>query len=294
MDLHQLKIFTAVYRLKSFTGASRELGISQPTISEHIKNLEADLSCQLFDRLGRSIIPTAQANLLFPRAQQVLDSITSLRDDVSGAAELISGEISFGTSTIPGTYIIPALAVAFKKKYPAVTFEIIINDTTAILEMIWAHQILCGIVGARHDSAKLDFLPFVSDELILVANRKLGLASKIEAEQLLGLPFLLREEGSGTRKCLEDYLLTAGIKPNTLNTVATLGSTAAVKEAARQGLGVTVLSKLAAKKDLKNGDLIHIAIKNLPMTRDFYLVRHKQRTMPGHYQAFFHYLQNYS
>ena len=78
MDFHQLKIFSAVYRLKSFTGASKELNISQPTISAHIKNLEKELSCQLFDRLGRAIIPTAEGELLFPRAQQRLDSLSRL------------------------------------------------------------------------------------------------------------------------------------------------------------------------------------------------------------------------
>ena len=294
MDFHQLTIFAAVYRLRSFTGASKELGISQPTISEHIKNLEGALSCRLFDRLGRSIMPTAQADLLFPRAQQLLDALITLQDDLAGSAEQVSGEIAFGTSTIPGTYIIPAMAVEFKKKFPEVTFEVIIKDTATILEMILAHEIFCGIVGARHDSDRLEFVPFVRDELVLVASKKLGLGQEINPKQLTDLPFLLREKGSGTRKCMADHFKGAGINPESLKTVATLGSTAAVKEAARQGLGTTILSKLAVENDLADGALQQIKIKGLAMTRDFYLVHHKQRTMPNRYRAFLHHLQNRS
>ncbi len=292
MDFHQLKIFSAVYRLKSFTGASKELGISQPTISEHIKNLEAELSCRLFDRLGRSIMPTSQADLLFPRAQKLLDSILTLRDDLAGSAAQVSGKITFGTSTIPGTYLIPGMAVDFKRKFPDVTFEVIIKDTATIIEMIMAHEIFCGIVGAKHDSEKLEFVPFVRDELILIASNKLGLGQQISPEQLADLPFLSREKGSGTRKCMEAHFRGARINPQAMKTVATLGSSAAVKEAARQGLGVTVLSKMAVEKELADGTLQQIRLKGMTMSRDFYLVHHKQRTMPSRYQAFLSHLQH--
>lgn len=292
MDFHHLKIFTAVYRLRSFTGASKELEISQPTISEHIKNLERELSCRLFDRLGRTIMPTSQAELLFPRAQQLLDSLIDLRDDLTGSTELISGKITFGTSTIPGTYLIPAMAVEFKRKFPNATFEVIIKDTSKILEMILTHKIFCGIVGARHDSTKLEFSPFVCDELILVASKKLGLEEEIALSQLIDIPFLSREQGSGSRKCMEDYFTENKINPESMKTVASLGSTAAVKEAACQGLGATVLSKLAVEKELANGALQQVKLRGLKMLRDFYLVHHKQRTMPGRYQAFIRHLQH--
>jgi len=157
--------------------------------------------------------------------------------------------------------------------------------------MIKGHEIFCGIVGARHDYEKLEFIPFVRDEMILVASKKLDLATEISAKQLTDLPFLAREKGSGTRRCLEAHMQKAGINPDNLQTVATLTSTAAVKEAACQNLGVTVLSQLAAKDELRKGNLKQIKINNLPMTRDFYLVHHQQRTMPNHYQAFFQHLQ---
>jgi len=291
MDIHQLRIFSAVYRLKSFTGASKELGISQPTISEHIKNLETSLSCRLFDRMGRTIMPTAQADLLFPRAQQLLDSVSTLLEEMAGSTERISGKIVLGTSSVPGTYIIPSMAVEFKRDYPEVTFEVIINDTAAIIEMVSNHEIYCGIVGAREDPDRLEFLPLVHDELLLIAAPELAPPNEINPDQLTDLPFLLRENGSGTRKCMEDHFAAAGIDDKSLNTVAILGSNAAVKEAALRGLGVTVLSGLTVVNELAEGKLRQIRLKGLAMGRDFFLVNHKQRTLPAHYQAFCQHLR---
>ena len=286
MDFHQLRIFSEVYRLRSFTRAAETLHISQPTISEHIKNLEGELSTSLFDRLGRTIIPTADADLLFPRAQQLLDALNRLHDDLLRAREEMRGEIVLGASTIPGTYIIPSRVVEFSRLHPGVTFEVIIEDTAKITQMILDHQLFCGIVGARSFPDRLDYRRFVRDELLLVGRPELRPAARISAKQLRGLPFLLREEGSGTRVCMEEHFAGISVLPGELNQVAILGSTAAVKEAVRQGLGVSVLSRLAVGEELANGSLVEIGIKGLQMGRDFYLVSHRQRTLPAHYQAF--------
>jgi len=292
MDFHQLRIFSEVYRLRSFTRAAESLHISQPTISEHIKNLEGELSCKLFDRMGRTIIPTAEAKLLFPRSRQLLDALNRLQDDLLRSREEISGEIALGASTIPGTYIIPGRVVEFRRLHPEVTFKVLIEDTAGIVKMILAHELFCGIVGAQTPSDKLTYLPFHRDELVLVGRNDLFPAGPRNVSALAELPFLLREEGSGTRQIMEEYLAGQGMAVSDLNTVAILGSTAAVKEAACQGLGVTILSRLAVAKELAEGTLGEITIKGLRMGRDFYLVYHKQRTLPIHYQMFCRHLQN--
>ncbi len=291
MDFHQLRIFSEVYRLRSFTRAAESLHISQPTISEHIKNLEGELSCKLFDRMGRTIIPTAEAELLFPRAQQLLDALIRLQDDLLRSREEISGEIALGASTIPGTYIIPGRVVEFRRLHPEVTFQVLIEDTARIIKMILDHELFCGIVGAKIPSDKLNYLPFHRDELILVGRSNLFPTTSQSTSGLVKLPFLLREEGSGTRRIMEEHLAGQGLAVGDLNTVAILGSTAAVKEAVCQGLGVTILSRLAVARELADGTLTEIRIKGLKMGRDFFLVHHNQRTLPVHYQIFCHQLQ---
>ena len=292
MDFHHLRIFSEVYRLRSFTRAAESLNISQPTISEHIKNLEGELSANLFDRLGRTIIPTATAELLFPRVQQLLDSLNRLHDDLLRARDEVRGAIVLGASTIPGTYIVPTRVVEFSRLHPQVTFEVIIEDTARITRMILDHQLFCGIVGARTFSDKLSYQTFVRDELVLVGCPEISPTRAISPDQLKKLPFLLREKGSGTRSCMEEHFAAVAIQPGDLSEVAILGSTAAVKEAVRQGLGVSVLSRLAVREELANSTLREIKVTGLQMSRDFFLVRHNQRTLPAHYQVFWAHLQN--
>lgn len=291
MDFHQLRIFSEVYRLRSFTRAAETLHISQPTISEHIKNLEEELAGKLFDRMGRGIIPTAEAELLFPRVRQLLDALNRLQEDLVRSREAIGGEISLGASTIPGTYLIPGRVVEFRRQYPSVTFQVRIEDTAGILRMIRDHELFCGIVGAKIASEKLSYLPFHRDELVLVGRSELYPAHTRPVADLVNLPFLLREEGSGTRRIMAEYLTGAGLAVDELDTVAVLGSTAAVKEAVCQGLGVTILSRLAVNRELADGTLNEIGIEDLKMGRDFYLVHHRQRTLPVHYQMFCRHLR---
>ena len=287
MDIHHLKIFAAVFRHRSFTRASAVLNISQPTISEHIKNLEAELNCSLFDRLGRSILPTRAAEGLYPRAAQILDALGKLREEMAAATVQVRGELVIGASTIPGTYILPRLAAAFKNKHPNISFTILIEDSRQITDKVLNHEILLGIVGARMESGSLEYQPLVEDEMVLAAPPGLVSQKTVQAADLLTMPFLLREEGSGTRRIMEGFLAAQQIEVGQLQIVAVLGSTASVKEAMRAGLGVSVLSRLAIVDDLASGQLVEIPIKGMRMRRDFYLIFHRKRTLPVLYQAFF-------
>jgi DNA-binding transcriptional LysR family regulator len=291
MELHHLKIFASVYRNKSFTLASKELHISQPTVSEHIKNLEIALGCSLFDRLGRTILPTIEADLLYPRALKILDDLERLQEELAVAGKRIGGELVLGASTIPGTYILPGLAVGFKETHPDISFEIRIGDTATVTESVLNHELLYGIVGARTLPQQLDYQPLFGDELILVAAPE-KIAGPLPApDALYDIPFLIREQGSGTRNIMESFLKRAAIETTRLNIVATLGSTAAVREALKTGLGASILSRLAVQEELQDGKLREYRIPGLEMKRNFYGIKHKKRTLPLHYQAFSHYIQ---
>ncbi|MEN8258793.1 MAG: selenium metabolism-associated LysR family transcriptional regulator [Thermodesulfobacteriota bacterium] len=285
MDIHHLKIFTTVYKNRSFSRASEELHISQPTISEHIKNLENELDCKLFDRLGRTIIPTNQADLILPKALQVIEEMESIPDLLMEAGSTIRGHIILGASTIPGTYLLPALAARFKEKHPEVSFEILINDTASISSMVVNHEILIGVVGAKVDQKYLKLRPFFEDELICAGTPHL--ADQCRQSNLAAVPFLQREQGSGTRSVTEGFLKKSSFTRKDLQIAATLGSTAAIKEAMKAGLGISILSKMAILDELSSGSLKEISMGSPAMTRSFYLMRHKKRSLPAHYQAFY-------
>lgn len=281
MDVHQLKVFMAVYKNRSFSRAAEELGLSQPTVSEHIMSLEEELGKRLFDRLGRSIIPTSEADILFPRAEEVVEEIERIPSYLEADRSKISGTIVIGASTIPGTYLMPPLIKAFVGKYPDVSFRVIIGDSSEITDMILRHDLTCGIVGSkRNGDDRLMYKPFREDEIILVAGSEMSLGKEIRIDELTGIPFVIREEGSGTRKTIEDALRNVGVDPGNLMVVAMFGSTDAVKESLLQGLGVSFLSRLSVKEELRRGSLREIRVKGLKIRRRFYFLSHSKRTLP--------------
>lgn len=286
IETRHLQIFVAVYREKSFTKAAEQLYTSQPTVSEHIQNLEARLNCRLFDRLGRSILPTAEADMLYPRALAILDDLRRLEEDINTTSQGISGELTIGASTIPGTYMLPAIAASFKNEYPGISFEIRINDSAKIVEAVAGSELLIGVVGAKIPSTGLLFQPFAEDELILAATAENPVPPAITMEELYTLPFIVRERGSGTRKSIEALLSQQQYTLDRFNICATLGSSASVKEAIKANLGVSIISRHALRDELANGTIKEIQVTGLTMKRNFYVVTSRKRTQPNHYQMF--------
>ena len=286
MDTRQLRIFTAVYKTRSFTKAAEELYTSQPTISEHMRNLEDHLGCKLFDRLGRSIMPTPQAELLYPKATEILNEIDKISKMLASVSNVVSGELLIGASTIPGAYILPQYASAFKKRYPGISFQITISDSAQIIKQIADNQLYMGFVGVRIPSKKVGYTPFAEDELVLAVHHSSNLPDEISPADLIKLNFLLRESGSGTGKNIEIFLSQHNISTNELRVSAVLGSSTAIKEAIKSDLGVSIISRLAIRDELKHGKLREIRVKGLKMKRNFYIAIPLKRTIPNHYQAF--------
>lgn len=286
MDTRHLKIFVTVYKTRSFTKAAQTLFTSQPTISEHMRNLENSLGCKLFDRLGRSIMPTPEADLLYPKAIEILDEMSKIEETLASVANSVSGELLIGASTIPGAYILPGLAAAFKNRYPDISFQIHISDSATIIKRVVNNELYLGVVGARIGSGKVTFTPFKNDELVLAAAPGYDIADEINPDDLYNLDFLLREQGSGTRKSIEDILAKLDVNSNRLKIRATLGSSTAVKEAIKAGLGVSIVSRVAIQDELESNLLKEITLKAMKMNRSFYIVMPQKRTMPNHYTVF--------
>ena len=285
MDLHQLRVFAAVYRHRSFTKAAGEVRISQPTVSEHVKTLERELGCTLFDRLGRLVAPTREAEILFARASQLLEDVARLAGELRGEREL-AGEIVLGASTIPGTYTLPELVKEFRDRHPKVSFRVIVEDSARITAMVLRHELLCGIVGARITHAALGYEELFQDRLVLVAAPAVSRKRRITGAELSRLPFVLREQGSGTRQAMEAGLARQGINLSRAQVVAEFSATAAIKEAVKQGLGATIISHLAVQEELAQGRLRELRWQQEEMRRSFYLLQHKKRTLPAAYLEF--------
>ncbi|HXX53256.1 MAG TPA: selenium metabolism-associated LysR family transcriptional regulator [Thermodesulfovibrionales bacterium] len=293
MDIHHLRVFATVFRNRSFSKASEELYLTQPTVSDHIKALEEELHCRLFDRLGRSIAPTREADILYSSATEIIERTDALIELVGQFKKDVSGKLVIGASTIPGTYVIPHLIAGFKKSYPTVSFQIVETDSKGVIEKILRHELLLGMVGAKIGNGNLIYTPVMEEELIAVSSPSLIKAHEMSLEELTKLPMILREEGSGTRREIERIMEGGGISLDALPVVGYFGSTGAVKQAVKAGLGISILSELAVKDEVKYKLLKKIRIKGIQMKRKFYTVTHRKRTLPFSYSMFVDYLKKH-
>ena len=286
MDIHKFKVFASVFRHKNFSKASKELNLTQPTISSHIKILEEEFDLKLFERMGRTVIPTKQAEVLYEHVMEIIKSADILKKAVKAVSKDTRGRLVIGASTIPGVYLIPGIMSKLKEEYPSISFQVLISDSREIIESIAGHDLLLGIVGAKFDNDQIKYLPFVEDELIAVASPSLIKNNHMTLKDLVKLPMVLREEGSGTRRETEKLLESKGISLKDISITGIFGSTDAVKQAVKAGLGASILSKFSVADELKYKILEEIKLTDTKMKRRFYFVTHKKRTLPRLYDAF--------
>ncbi len=292
MDIHHLRIFVSVFKNKSFSKASEELCLTQPTVSDHVKTLEEELTCRLFDRMGRTIIPTKEADALYPYAVEIIDKADRLREVVGQVKKEVSGELVVGASTIPGTYLMPSLIAAFRKVHPATSFRIIVSDSRDVVEKLLRHELLMGVVGARLSNHQIEYTAFMHDELIAVASPLLVKEDVMSLRDLVRIPMIMREEGSGTRREVEKILEHKGVPPEGIKIAGIFGSTDAVKQAVKAGLGISIVSRFSVADELRHKVLKEIKMSDVHMKRSFYIITHKKRTLPPAYRMFFEHIRH--
>ena len=280
LDIHQLEIFTKVAELKSFSKAAQAIYLTQPTVSQHISSLENYLGTKLFDRLGKEVALTKAGEILYRYAKQ----ITALRGEAQQALDHFlgkkTGHLILGASTIPGEYILPPLLGQFKTLYPEIRITLRIGDTEKIVTELLGGTIELGIIGAKIIHTRLKYSPFVEDELIVVVPKghRWWQRKSIDVQELADEPFILREEGSGTRISMEKRLRKLGISSDDLKIIAEVGSTTAVKQAIKANLGTSLISEMAVEEEIRLKILKKIPIKKVRFNRTFFIIQDKKRT----------------
>jgi DNA-binding transcriptional LysR family regulator len=293
MDLWQLHIFCHVVERRSFSKAAEAVRLSQPTVSSHIKELEAHFGCPLIDRLPKAAVPTDAGRLLYGYARRLL----ALREEVDTVMAQYQGKtrgrLVIGGSTIPGGYLLPRVVGRFKKRYPLVTLSLIIADTDHIIAAVLEGALEFGVVGAESRDKNILQEVLISDEMRLIVPARHPWASKkkIPLALLLSEPYVAREQGSGTLQSLQESLRHKGHDAGELNIVAEMGSTEAIRQSIKEGIGVSILSTLAIAEDLVAGRLKAVAVEGLDLTRHFYITRHRQRSLSPLGAAFIDFLK---
>jgi DNA-binding transcriptional LysR family regulator len=288
VDLRQLEIFVKVAELGSFSKAAEALFLTQPTVSEHIRSLEDELGVRLLDRLGRGAVVTKGGALLQGYAQRLLALSREARQAMESFQGRMSGDLLVGASTIPGEYILPGLIGRFKEKFPDIAITLLIGDSQTVTEWVAEGRAEVGVVGARSGHRSVEFRELLPDDIVLIvsATHPWHGRKQVTLDELRAEPLLLRERGSGTRAALESALAASAADLSAFRVVGEMGSTQAIKQAVKAGVGVSLVSRRAVEDESRSGAVWCLRVKDLKIARAFYLATHRERSRSPLAEAF--------
>ena len=241
---------------------------------------------QLLDRLGRGATPTRAGQLLLGYARRMLTLSREAHQALERFQGRMSGELVIGGSTIPGEYVLPALIGQFKAKYPDISISLLIGSTRQVAE--WLDE------GRAPTTRTLEAKELMPDELVVVvpashpwATRRTTTLGDLQKE-----PMVVRERGSGSREAVEHALQEAGVPLASLRIVGEMGSTQAVKQAVRAGVGVSLISQRAVVDECRARLLACVKIRDLTVSRAFHMITHRERTRSPLAQAFLTFVES--
>lgn len=283
MDFRQLETFVEVAKLKSFSKAAEKLFITQPTVTNHIQNLEKELDTVLINRLGKTISLTKAGELLYINALDIINAVTMTKFKLDSFKGSIQGRLDIISSSVPGKNLLPDIIHRFLKEYPDVTFSITNNDSKDVVSRILDGEYDFGFVGAKYESLNLEYIEIMEDELVLITPVDFRIDfnnfDAIPFEDIIDQNLIFREIGSGTRTALERSLANLDIHIADLKVVADIEDTESIKELVSLGTGLSFISEKETVNDLKLKRYKAFKLKGVHLSRKFYFVYHKSRIL---------------
>ena len=295
MEDHKLKVFCTVAETRSFSKASEIIHLTQPAVSLQIQALEELYETKLFDRTSSTVALTSSGDILYRYAKEILTLFAAADKEIGELTSLVKGSISIGASTTIGNYLLPSVISSFKHKHPKIKFHLLVGNTKRIVEFLNAGNIDMGLVEGEVTKYKIKTEKLVSDELTLIVPSEHPWTKKkdVSIMDLMKEPFIFREDGSGTRQVIEKYLAKRGITPNKMKVTTVLGSTEAIKEAVENGIGLSIVSKWAVRRENRYGSITPMKFKEGKMLRDFSLIFSKNAVPSYAAEEFLAYLKKY-
>ena len=288
----RLKVFQSVARNLSFTKASNEMFISQPAVTRHIKELEAEFEVKLFNRTGNKIALTEAGKILLSYSDQISALHNDLKFTLSQLNGKMEGTLRLGASTTIAQYIIPALLARFHERFPEVDLTLINGNTDYIEHQLLTNEIDVGIVEGKPANSDLRYSSFLKDELLIFtsAENKV-IPSVIQVDEFLKLPLVLRERGSGTLEIIQNKLQEKDIELAKMNVIMYLGSTEAIKSYIKTGEGAGIVSRFAIQHELESELFRVVEMPLLKFERQLYFISPKGPEPAGLTKTFVNFIK---
>ena len=275
MNLKQLEAFVKVAETKSFSSAAKLLYLTQPTVSAHIASLEKELNACLLVRSTKGVALSEAGKELYAYAEQMLELEQKIRARFGLGAGGRGSVLRIAASTIPSQYLLPEIMVRFRERYPGVRLSVAETDSAGVVGQIVSGEADIGFAGTVMEQKHCVYIPFYQDELVVIAPGE-GAGEPESAGETAGwirrMPVILREEGSGTRKEAQRLLRQLGIELSELNIAASIENQETIKRSVRNGMGISILSRLAAEDEIKSGVLRAVPLGETGGKRNINLV----------------------
>lgn len=280
MNLKQLEAFVHVAESGSFSKAAKELFLTQPTISAHISSLEKELNVRLFVRNTKEVSMSEDGRDLYQYARQIIDLQKKIEERFDSEKEDGKHLITIAASSIPAQYLLPEILIRFNERYPKEQFKLVETDSSKVVTQIIDHMADVGFTGTVLEKKHCKYVPFYKDELVIITPntekyRKLQEESVGNIKWMKDEHIIMREEGSGTRKEAQKQLKNAGISTDDLNIIASIENQETIKKSVSQGMGISVLSKLATSDEVESGLILAFPIPKADKGRNINLVYNK-------------------
>ncbi len=274
VNFHQLHIFYTVAVMGSFSVAAQSLHMTQPAVTMQIQSLEDYYGTKLFHRTRKKVELTEAGKALMPYAESGIALIRSANEAMSQFTHGLEGKLNLGASFTFGEFILPRILGVFGNDYPHIAISMRVMNTKQIVEEVLNHQLTFGLVESEVQHPNLHIESVLSDELklILPAQHPLLQKPRIYFEDLLDYPFILREQGSGTREVMEKELLQQGMDISLLRIIMEIGNTGAIKSAVEANFGLSILSPTAVKHEVALGLLAVRDIVDCRFKRQFNVI----------------------
>lgn len=298
MEFKQLEAFVAVVENKSFSEAARRLHLTQPTVSAHIQSLEQELNSRLLIRTTKKLTVTQRGLQLYDSASAMLNMRSNIIEEFTGKNKKI---IELAVSTIPSSYLLPEILNAFTNKIPDIYFHSWQSDSLGAVARVLDGSVDLGLVGNIFDEPDCHFVPFRQDKLVIATpvtehylkfQQQMALTGT-DLAAFLGEPFIMRENGSGTKKEIDRYLEEQHIPDTSLHIVARMNDLEAIRKSVARGLGISILSACSAQDLADTHQILMFPLNNEAAIRTFYIVYNKNRILKPHVKQFLRFVKEF-
>jgi DNA-binding transcriptional LysR family regulator len=275
VDIGKIGTFVRAAETLNFSEAAKQLHMSQPTASHHIKMLERELGVTLFIRTNTGLDLTEAGKVLLPWARRLLHDTNNMQAMMASIQDDVVGELRIACSTTAGKYVLPQMAARFCKRFPGVKVRVMACTPEDVSLQLLEGEAHIGVLSREVPDAGLESQEFFRDTITLIvpANHRWAFRKVVEASELLEEPLILREETSGTRRVVLSELAKFDIGLDDMNIFMELGNAEAIVRTVAAGYGVAFVSKLATACPLERGNVVDIDVDGLNLKRTIYMAR---------------------